>query len=554
MAAHESTSDDPVAPSSPTASSSTAGIPDVAEGTPSFGEKRDDADEGAPIGPTPPFDFWRAIYTRRSIRKFKPDRVPRELVDQVMHAGIWAPSSCNYQMWDLVAVDEPEVNEKLAALSLQMSNAPVNIVVSYGRDFSEDGWANIQSASAAIQNMSLAAHVLGLGTFWITQMGDREKVREIVGLPEDRLVVAVLALGYPKLVPKKGPKRRPMAHVTHHNYYAGRPIPSSANPADWDGDLLAVYQRARVLNGLRHNKPRAWEERAIIEALDVLMPSGRAKHATIASSAPMTTDDARATATSPSASSRADGAAASSVPSSTRGSQSSSTTSAASSPRWLDVLPCTGIVTERLWRERPSFTFDVVERTREVAEFVSLRTRPHGRAFGWSRDAEAGGLLPPPDASFDVVSSFFRLENVAAEERAELVASMSRWLKPDGRMLIAFVSKSSFHDLTEWLRNRRGGLRGVEYVLSPDPNIGPFESLLPGDVETLCASAGLRVEKRFGCQAVPQREEIEFRTRNFSERGRSVARTIGWTLERIEKLPGLRARRGRFQFLSLKKS
>ena len=64
-----------------------------------------------------------------------------------MHAGIWAPSLCNYQMWDLVAVTDPEVNGRLAELSTQMANAPVNIVVSYGRDFSEEGWANIQSAS-----------------------------------------------------------------------------------------------------------------------------------------------------------------------------------------------------------------------------------------------------------------------------------------------------------------------------------------------------------------------------------------------------------------------
>jgi nitroreductase len=485
---------------------SRAGIPDEPVGTPQFGEKRDDADEGRPVGPTPPADFWRAIYTRRSIRKFKPDPVPRELVDQVMHAGIWAPSSCNYQMWDLVAVDDAAINARLAALSLQMGNAPVNIVVSYGRDFSEEGWANVQSASAAIQNMSLAAHVLGLGTFWITQMGDREKVREIVGLPEDRLVVAVLALGYPKFVPKSGPKRRPMAHVTHHNYYAGRPIPSSVNPADWAGDLLAVYQRARVLNGLRHNKPRVWEERAIVEALNAFVPK-----------------DERTSA--------GDGAA-----------------------RWLDVLPCTGIVTEKVWRERSGFAFDVVERTPEVAEFVAARTRPRAGMFGWSSVAPDAALSPPADARYDVVSCFFRLENLPAAERRELVTAMARWVKPGGRVIIGFVSKHSFHDLTEWLRGRRGGLRGVEYVLSPDPNIGPFEALEPGAVDALCRAAGLAVDARHGCQAVPQPEEIEFRTRNFSARGKAIAHGIGWLLARIEKLPGLRARRGRFRFVCARRS
>ena len=480
------------------------GIPDAPIGTPAFGDKSADSDEGQPIGPTPAFDFWRAIYTRRSIRKFKPDAVPRELVDQVMHAGIWAPSSCNYQMWDLVAVDDPAINARLAALSMQMGNAPVNIVVSYGRDFSEEGWANIQSASAAIQNMSLAAHVLGLGTFWITQMGDREKVRETVGLPEDRLVVAVLALGYPKLAPRKGPKRRPMAHVTHHNYYAGRPIPSSVAPADWASDLLAVYQRARVLNGLRHNKPRAWEARALVEALDrLIVPQG---HRSPPEGAPHTL-------------------------------------------RWLDVLPCTGIVTERLSRERPGFAFDVVERTPEVAEFVSGRTRPRGGMRAWKRETSAGDLALPERASYDVVSCFFRLENLPAEERARAIAAMAEWSKPGGKIVIGFVNKRSFHDLTEWLRHRRGGLRGVEYVLAPDPNIGPFESLAPEDVVRMGRDAGLKIEASFGTQAVPQREEIEFRTRNFSKRGKTLARSVAWLLEKIEQLPGLRARRGRFQFV-----
>lgn len=480
-------------------------IPDAPEGTPVFGEKQDDVDEGRPVGPTPPFDFWQAIYSRRSIRKFKPDPVPRELVSQVMHAGIWAPSSCNYQMWDLVAVDDPVVNAKLASLSLQMGNAPVNIVVSYGRDFSEEGWANVQSASAAIENMSLAAHVLGLGTFWITQMGDREKVRATVGLPEDRLVVAVLALGYPKVTPKKGPKRRPMAHVTHFNHYAGRPIPSSVNPADWAGDLLAVYQRARVLNGLRHNKPRPWEARAIVEALDRLVPK----------------------------------------------SKSTAAPGAITPARWLDVLPCTGIVTERLWTERPSFAFDIAERTRDVAEFVSARTRPRAGMLRWPREPADASFGSPANASYDVVSCFFRLENLPGAERKTLLSDMARWLRPDGRILLGFVNKNSFHDWTEWLRRRRGGPRGVEYVLAPDPNIGPFESLDVSAVKQMCQDAGLTVTAHYGCQAVPPPEEIEFRTRNFTQRSKNIARTISWCLDKIEKLPGLRSRRGRFQFLLL---
>ena len=129
---------------------------------------------------------------------------------------------------------------------------------------------------------------------------------------------------YPKLAPRKGPKRRPMAHVTHWNYYTGRPIPSSVKPDDWPADLLAVYQRARVLNGLRHNKPRAWEARAVVEALDRFIDEGRDRNS-------------------------------------------------ASTLCWLDVLPCTGILTERIARE--------TQRAREICtrifrKCLTLRPKP----------------------------------------------------------------------------------------------------------------------------------------------------------------------------------
>lgn len=494
------TASDPIPP---TASSTTAAgaLPEEPEGSPVLGRGPKDFDVGVPVGPTPAADFWAAVYARRSIRKFKDDPVPRELVEQVMHAGIWAPSSCNYQMWDLVAVDDPEVNARLAALSTQMGNAPVNIVVSYGREFSEESWANIQSASALIQNMSLAAQVLGLGTFWITQTGDREKVREVVGLPYDRLVIAVLAVGYPRFWPKGGPKRRPLSAVSHWNHYGGRPIPSSADPKDWHPDDVAIYQRARVLNGLRHNKPRAWEKRALERALGELMPS--------------------------------------------------QSEDAAPSGRWLDVLPCTGILTEAMWQARRSYQFDVVERTPEVAEFVGERVRPRASLYAWPEAQPERSFGPPPPASFDVVSLLFRLEGLHPDARAGLLAEAARWLKPDGVLLLGFVSRRSYHDTTERLRARRGGPRGVEYVLSPDPNIGPFESLAPKDVERWASAAGLRVDARVGCQAVPQPEEIAFRTRNFAPRAKRLAKGVASALSALERLPGVEARYGRFQFWRL---
>ena len=470
-------------------------------------QRQDELDPGRPESGLPEQDFWEVLYGRRSIRRFKDDPVPEKLIDQVLHAGIWVPSSCNYQMWDVVAVTDPEVNATLAELSSQMGNAPTNLVVSYGRDFSEEGWANIQSASAMIQNMSLAAHALGLGTFWITQMGDREKVREVVGLPFDRLVIAVLALGYPAKLNAKAPGRRPLERVTHFNSYAGEAIPSSTDPRDWTPELLKIYQRARVLNGLRHNKPRAWEVRALEQMLASFVKDGQSKPE----------DESQEL------------------------------------PRWLDVLPCNGIVTDRLSRERRGFAFDIVERSPEVGAFVSKRTRPKAGILAWPPEAATEHFESPAESTYDVVSCLFRLEDTPPDERKRLLSAMKSWLKPGGQLIIGYVSASSFHQSSERLRKRRGGPGGVEYVLSPDPNIGPFEALAPSSIEAMLEAEGIRVEQRLGLQAVPQPEEIEFRTRNFSGRSKQLVRTAGKLLSCLEKLPGYEKRRARFQFISARK-
>jgi len=447
------------------------------------------------MDPLPAQDFWQALYGRRSVRRFEHKPVPREWVQQVMHAGIWAPSSCNYQMWDLVAVDDPKINAQLGALSTQLANAPVNIVVAYGRDFSSENAAGIQSASALIQNMSLAAGVLGLGTFWITQTGGAEKVREVVGLPSDRMVVAVLALGWPRSSAGKGPRRRPLSDVAHFNHYGGRPIPSSPNPQDWAPDLLGTYQRARVLNGLRHNKPRPWEASALLSALERFVPRSE--------------DGVQAT--------------------------------------WLDVLPCTGILTARMARERPAYGYHVLERTAEVARFVSERVPGGAQTHLWPCTPEN----EPTSASFDQITCLFRLEGMAEEERHELLSAMARWLKPGGRVLVGFVSSRSFHGPSESLRRSGRGPGGVEYVLSPDPNIGPFEALAPRQVHDLVRRAGFGVRRQLGLQALPGAQELEFRSRNFRPLARNLVCTLGRLCKVLEAVPGAQSTWGRFQFLEL---
>ena len=135
-----------------------------------------------------------------------------------------------------------------------------------------------------------------------------------------------------------------------------------------------------------------------------------------------------------------------------------------------------------------------------------------------------------------MVSCFFRLEGLREEHRPELVEKMASWLKPGGRLIIGYVNAASFHGLTEALRARGKGPKGVEYVLSPDPNIGPFQALSPGAVQGLVKNAGGTIQDGFAAQAAPAPEEIEFRTRNMTGAFGKSMRAAAKVARAVDKL------------------
>jgi nitroreductase/SAM-dependent methyltransferase len=457
------------------------------------------------VAQRPGVDFWRALYERRTTRRFDSSRpVPREVVLELLDAALIAPTSCNLQMWDFVVVDDPDQREKLGRLSLQVLSTPVSIFVAYGKEYSEEGHANVQSAAAALMNMSLAAHVLGMGTFWINQLGPRDEVGRILGLPPDREVVAALAIGWPKAYPTVAPKRRPFEHVVHWNHFGGRPIPSSPRPCDWGLDLIRDYQHARVLNGNRYNKSRPWELEAALAAADRLAPRDEAA---------VPGDDA---------------------------------------PRWLDALPVHGAFTGAMARTHRDHRWTVLELSAEVAEFAAKRCPGQVRCDTLVyRSPDVEQL---PEAAFDRITLLNRLEALPPPERQLLLAALQRMLKPDGRLVLQYVSRRSFHGLAGWLHARRGGPGGVEYVLAPDPNLGPFEALSPGEVELLAKRAGLRVVESAALDAVPARTEVEFRTRNMRGLKRLLVRGAVGAGRLLAALPGVTTLFGRTRVLVLRRA
>lgn len=193
--------------------------------------------------------FWRTIFGRRSIRRYRPDPVPREVIERVLTAAIWAPSAHNRQPWRFVVITRPEVKQRLAEAMGQR----------WRRDLSREGWDEeairakvarshqrltqpptlilgcltmadmdaydeprlqeaerimaVQSLALALGNLMLAAHHEGLGSCWMcAPLFAQEEVRAALDLPGDWEPQALISLGWPDEARES--TRRPLEEVT----------------------------------------------------------------------------------------------------------------------------------------------------------------------------------------------------------------------------------------------------------------------------------------------------------------------------------------------------
>jgi len=144
----------------------------------------------------------KAIYSRRSVREYTDQPVSREIILEIIKAGTWAPSGLNNQPWRFAIVWDKEVKEQIAVQTKYggiIKQAPVIIAVFVDKNAMYHEVKDHQAMGACIQNMLLAIHALGLGGVWLGEiLKNADKVRQILELPENLELMAVVALGYPK--------------------------------------------------------------------------------------------------------------------------------------------------------------------------------------------------------------------------------------------------------------------------------------------------------------------------------------------------------------------
>jgi len=150
-------------------------------------------------------DALQAIHTRRSIRKYTSEPVADEQIEQILKAGMMAPSARNEQAWQFVVVRRPEMLEALSRVSPYsgMARQAQAVIVVCG-DRERETVADLSywalDCSAATQNMLLAAHALGLGAVWVAIYPRPERIaalRQVLPLPDTVVPLCLVPLGHP---------------------------------------------------------------------------------------------------------------------------------------------------------------------------------------------------------------------------------------------------------------------------------------------------------------------------------------------------------------------
>lgn len=186
-------------------------------------------------------EVLEAIKTRRSIRRYKSTPVDDKTIELVLEAARWAPSWHNTQCWRFIVVRDSKIKDKIADTLIAVSpdrpnrsaeairNAPVAIVAC--AELGKSGYSAREprelvtdkgdwymfDVALAMQNLTLAAHSLGLGTVHVG-LFDAKKVTDILGVPQGFAVVSMTPLGYPDQEPGLRP-RKELSEIVFYDKY-----------------------------------------------------------------------------------------------------------------------------------------------------------------------------------------------------------------------------------------------------------------------------------------------------------------------------------------------
>lgn len=140
-------------------------------------------------------EVLNAMVQRRSIYQFTSEPVPAEKITSILEAGRWAPSYANTQPWEFIVVTNSELKREVAEIARETMAAHAGIegahaIIVTCVDPEKDPYHYIEDGAVATQNMALAAHSLGLASYWVgifsledVKNSVENKIKQILNIP-----------------------------------------------------------------------------------------------------------------------------------------------------------------------------------------------------------------------------------------------------------------------------------------------------------------------------------------------------------------------------------
>ena len=170
-------------------------------------------------------DVYQCIRSRRTVRDYKPDPIPQELVRKILQAGRWAPSSSNTQKWHFIAVQNRDTLAALGKIATHgpfIGQAPLTIAV-----VMDDAPRPQLDAGRALQQMELMAWSEGVGMCFVgvREADQQQAIKELLGIPEGMELITLLPFGYRADGPEgPGTPRKAINEIVHWERF-GETVP-----------------------------------------------------------------------------------------------------------------------------------------------------------------------------------------------------------------------------------------------------------------------------------------------------------------------------------------
>ena len=312
---------------------------------------------------------------------------------EIIKAGTMAPSASNRQHWQFIVVDKESMKERMvkqAGAQKQIMDAPCLIVVLYDATFNEEHYANIQSVSAAVQNILLRTCELGLGACWLAGFGKEEEVSKLLGVPNHLKPLCIIMLGESAENPPLPPKKdiRDIVHFNEFQNGKGAPsLPIKLRSSEYTLSEIREHQKFLSRSSYFGKDYEIYSEEEVNKITSLVQSYLPKKRGHI-----------------------------------------------------LSVFSYDGTLLRPLSSALTGHHLIDLELSREAAIFVNAKTT---KMDFFVSDA----YLPLKSSSIDMILFLFSLEKVPILKNQTIFSEAKRALKPEGKLIIFCKNKLSFYGL-----------------------------------------------------------------------------------------------------------